>query len=251
MSQSTRSVNQREAVELQRRYAGVGEGASVAYVDESYRLVADCRPGEEPFYVLAAVVLPKADHDGIRVDLDRIAGHTKWHTTERQRTEQGRLSVEEMVDYLASYGDPCVIAVSHTPREDETGRTMRNTCLKVLLAELCGSGSAPILPAPVPMVVFEKQREQKDTDRDCYIIRQAIKEGHIPRSTVTQFVSPAIENLLWLPDLVSNTYRRYVTHQDQLVKRLDAQTVTVEIPLEASDPLAAAAHVQGVSPLFP
>lgn len=242
-------TNQRDLEQLQQRYKGLPDGAVVGYVDESYRLGRDCCEGETPFYVMAAVLLRVEDHTVIREDLIGIAGEQWWHTTDRQRTPEGRQRIEAMTDYLSGYHDPCVIAVRHTPGPDETGRTMRATCLTALLETI----TRPDNPAGTPataMVVLEKQREQQDTNRDRYTISQAVKAGRISRNLPIHFVSPTVENLLWLPDLVTNTYRRYLTHHDTLVKALNSQTVIIDLDGETSDPLAAAAYVQGVSPLF-
>lgn len=54
--------------------------------------------------------------------------------------------------------------------------------------------------------------------------------GAIGRHFPVMHVSPSVENLLWLPDLVSHTYRRHITHDEDLVTRLDGQTVTLELP---------------------
>lgn len=64
------------------------------------------------------------------------------------------------------------------------------------------------------------------------------------------YVSPASEQLLWLPDLVAHTYRRYITHCDRRVMVLANQTVTLDLTGTTSDPLAAAAYHQGVSLQF-
>lgn len=242
--------NQRDLGQLQQRYKGLPEGSLVGYVDESYRLASDCRDGETPFYVMAAVLLRLEDHAGIRNNLANIAGYQWWHTTELQQTARGRQRIEDMTNYLARYHDPCVIAVRHTPAVVDTGRTMRATCLAALMETITTAPANPVT-APAQMVVLEKQREHQDTDRDRHTINEARRAGRIPRNAPVHFVSPSIENLLWLPDLVTNTYRRYVTHRDPLITALNDQTLMIDLPGETSDPLAAAAYVQGVSPLFP
>ena len=143
------------------------------------------------------------------------------------------------------------VSVSFLPTPTDTGITMRHACLQALLIELGKTEPAPDVTGPIPLIVFEKQRENADTDRDRYTISQARKAGHIARGVAAHWVSPTVENLLWLPDLVSNAYNRYATRGDELVTRLDTQTSTIKVPLNASDPLAAVAHVQGVSLLFP
>lgn len=197
-------------------------------------------------YVMAAVLLPRRVHEPTRRDVRKIAGPTSWwHTVDRQQSSQGRHDVETMIGYLARFRDACIVTVCVRPTQADTG--IRRASLTALLRELGKSAPAPGVPGPVQLIVFEKQREQSDTDRDRHTIKQARRAGHIGRTVQTQWISPSAENLLWLPDLVSNTYYRYATRGDPLVQQLQAQFTTVTVPLDASDPLAAVARAQGVS----
>lgn len=241
-------------------YRSVPSGERVAFVDEAYRLPNECRPGEKPFYALAAVLLTIDDHATIRADLRSIVGGNWWHTVDAQQTQGGLPKIEALTDYLADYRDPCVLAVCHTPGPDDQAIGMRAVSLSALLAALGsqvpspgagpGEGHQRVVPSQVKMIVLERQNRHQDTDRDLYTIKQARQSGVIDRHFPVMHVSPSIENLLWLPDLVSHTYRRYITHDEDLVTRLDGQTVTVELSANKSDPLGAAAYVQGVSRLF-
>ncbi|WP_348542358.1 hypothetical protein [Dietzia kunjamensis] len=252
--------NRGDLDQLTARYRSLAGGELVAFVDEAYRLPNDCRPGEKPFYALAAVLLAIDDHAGIRADLHRIVGGNWWHTVEAQQAHDGLPKIEALTDYLADYRDPCVLAVCHTPGPDDQAIGMRAVSLSALLAALGSQAPPPgvgavedhqrAVPSQVKMVVLERQYRHQDTDRDLYTIKQARQSGVIGRHFPVMHVSPSIENLLWLPDLVSHTYRRYITHDEDLVTRLDGQTVTIEMPANKSDPLGAAAYVQGVSRLF-
>lgn len=245
---------------LTARYRSLAGGERVAFVDEAYRLPNECRAGEKPFYALAAVLLTIDDHANIRADLHGIVGGKWWHTVEAQQTQDGRPKIEALTDYLADYRDPCVLAVCHTPGPDDQAIGMRAVSLSALLAALGSQAPLPgagrveghqqVAPSQAKMVVLERQNRHQDTDRDLYTIKQARQSGVIGRHFPVMHVSPSIENLLWLPDLVSHTYRRYITHDEDLVTRLDGQTVTLELPGNKSDPLGAAAYVQGVSRLF-
>ncbi|GAA3514116.1 hypothetical protein [Dietzia aurantiaca] len=250
--------NRGDLERLTARYRSLPGRERVAFVDEAYRLPNDCRPGEKPFYALAAVLLTIDDHVDIRADLHRIVGGNWWHTVDAQQTQDGLPKIEELTDYLADYRDPCVLAVCHTPGPDDQAIGMRAVSLSALLAALdsqaprpgAGEGHQRVVPAQAKMTVLERQNRHQDTDRDLHTIRQARQSGAISRHFPVMHVSPSIENLLWLPDLVSHTYRRYITHDEDLVTRLDGQTVTLELPANKSDPLGAAAYVQGVSRLF-
>ena len=86
-------------------------------------------------------------------------------------------------------------------------------------ANAAASQPEPVFPARAVVLHIgeglEKQRESKDTNRDRYTVSQARKEGLVPRNMFVHYVSPASEQLLWLPDLVAHTYRRYITVADR------------------------------------
>lgn len=234
---------------LEKKYENLPDDASVAYVDESYRLPHDCRGAEEPFYLMTAVLLCASELDDVRGDMCSIAGGPRWHTSELRGTDEGCQKIEEMMDYLAKYRDPCVVAVAHTPGQGQTAIEMRRLCLTGLLQTLESDGVPQ--GRKVKLVVLEKQQEPKDTKRDLHTVSAARSDNRISRGLQIQHVSPAVEHLLWLPDTVSNVYRRLITHGDALVQQISGQTVTVCLSGAKSDPLAAAAHIQGVSRLFP
>ena len=236
---------------LQASYRGLRDEASVAFVDEAYRLHSECRSNEQPFYALAAVVLTVSIHDVARTDLRNIVEGDWWHTVEAQQSLQGRRRIQAMTEYLAAYKDPCVLSVQHTPQTHESPKEMRAASLSALLAAVGGNMQPPagITLPETDMIVFEKQQHRADTQRDLHTLKGARAAGHIDRHYRAHHVSPAIEPLLWLPDLVSHTYRRYITHGEQLVTLLSEQTITVDATQKKSDPLEAAAYIQGVSRL--
>ena len=238
---------------LRSHYKGLPNDESlVAFVDESYRLPGEAKPGESPFYTMTAVLLRRKDLLGTREDLTRIADGDYWHTVEFAQRAEGRDKIADMLDYLASYKDTCVISVHSSLGTEGDAKSMRQACLHTLVVALAGSGpDEGVTWSPVSMFVLERQRAIKDADRDLYTIKQARRRGLVPRNTIVKHASPAIEHLLWLPDMVSHTYRRYITHGDQQVLRLDDQTVTLEASGGTSDPLGAAAYHQGVSSQFP
>ncbi|MET3862656.1 hypothetical protein ABIE38_003602, partial [Dietzia sp. 2505] len=224
-------MDPRNRVDLDRltaRYRSLPSGEQVAFVDEAYRLPNDCRAGEKPFYALAAVLLTIDDHPNVRADLRRIVGGNWWHTVDAQQTKDELPKIEALTDYLADYRDPCVLAVCHTPGPDDQAIGMRAVSLSALLAALgsqaaglgAGEGHQRVVPAQAKMIVLERQHRHQDTDRDLHTIKQARQSGLIGRHFPVMHVSPSIENLLWLPDLVSHTYRRYITHDEDLVTRL-------------------------------
>lgn len=247
--------NARERELLWSRYRGLPEQARVAFIDESYRTAEECIPGEQPFYLLTAVLLNADVLDGTRQALVNIAGGRWWHTTDFAATAKGRGKITEMVDYLARYQDPCVIAALRVNPASLSGKDqalsspihMRHDCVRELITAIASPDKCVLTGPPAQLLVFEKQRRQEDTDRDNHTLRELRKAGTLPRSLPAQFVSPSVEQLLWLPDVVAHLYRRQATHNSRLIERLTNQIITVK----KSDPLGAAAVIQGVSPLFP
>lgn len=247
--------NARERDLLWSRYRGLPEDARVAFVDESYRTADECVPGEQPFYLLTAVLLHADTLEGTRQDLAGIAGGRWWHTTELADTVEGRSKITEMVDYLARYQDPCVIAALRVnpaalSEEDQALSSpihMRHDCVRELTTAIASPDNCVLTGPPAQLLVFEKQRRQADTDRDNHALRELRKVGTLPRNLPAHFVSPSVEQLLWLPDVVAHLYRRQATHGNHMIERLTDQVITVK----KSDPLGAAAVIQGVSPLFP
>lgn len=135
--------NRGDLERLTARYRSLPGRERVAFVDEAYRLPNDCRPGEKPFYALAAVLLTIDDHVDTRADLHRIVGGNWWHTVDAQQTQDGLPKIEELTDYLADYRDPCVLAVCHTPGPDDQAIGMRAVSLSALLAALGSQAPRP------------------------------------------------------------------------------------------------------------
>ena len=160
---------------LRSHYKGLPNDESlVAFVDESYRLPGEAKPGESPFYTMTAVLLRRKDLLGTREDLTRIADGDYWHTVEFAQRAEGRDKIADMLDYLASYKDTCVISVHSSLGTEGDAKSMRQACLHTLVVALAGSGpDEGVTWSPVSMFVLERQRAIKDADRDLYTIKQA------------------------------------------------------------------------------
>lgn len=180
----------------------------IAFIDETYR--AD-EHGEPPFYVLSAVILDPDVRDGTRTQIRTIVGGSYWHTTEAIQDEKGQATTRELIAFLARYQDPCIVAVREDIGAHETVEAMRAHCLATLMTALAtGGDSWPRVQLAIP----EERRHKKDQDRDQHTARQARSAGLVSRHFQIFHTSPALEPLLWLPDLVCTAYRRLVTHQD-------------------------------------
>lgn len=172
------AINDHEKRMLANRYQALPSGARVAYIDESYQSCEQHHPEHQPFYLMAAVILQDEDLPGTRDDLMDIADGNWWHSTEFAMTTGGRTKIRNLVNYLAKYRDPCIIAAL---RIDTTANTtdfeelssvknMRSDCLHELATALAGPAS-PLNQFTPELLVFEKQNHSRDTDRDNWVLR--------------------------------------------------------------------------------
>lgn len=185
-------------------------GGPSAYIDESYRAFE--RPGEEPFYVLTAVIVEYDDMEPMRTELVRIAGGNYWHTTKELRTDLGRKRVHEMLNYLADGIEPCVISTTTSiSSEDDDLEGARRACVQQLLAALATGGDS-WTSVNLALMEQRKFRNQRNRDDDTY--RKMHASGHLRRDFRLLQTSPSCESLLWLPDLVSSAIRRSMALSD-------------------------------------
>lgn len=182
--------------------------AFVAYLDESFRGPAE-HEGEDPFYLMTAVVVQKRDMNAIREELQVIADGTYWHTTEAFQTETGTEQVMGMLKYLAEGDEPVVVALRRGL--DEKAKTLEEA-RALCLTKLASTLSAPTLECRTDLLVLEERRNRDLKGLDEKTIKTARSSGAVPRNLVFHQTSPSCERLLWLPDLVSFSLRREVAN---------------------------------------
>ena len=179
----------------------------VAYLDETY----EERPGSSTFYVMTAAVLQADQRDLVREDVTRIVGRPYWHTTDALQSDEGRAKASELLQYL---GDPdgtevCLISRrSPIEPEDSSGELARADCLTRLLKHLNDPGC---VTGPVDLFVLETRLTRQMGNIDARTRSEAIKSGAVAPSVKLFQTSPAVEPLLWLPDLVCSAYRQLIT----------------------------------------
>lgn len=183
------------------------KGKPVAYVDETYRARSD-KPGETPFYLFTAVIVAAADRPGLTADLRNIVGGGYWHTTEQLKDDRNHPKVLELCQYLGEGSEPCVIACK---MEDEHGdgdaEEMRRSCMITLLGALWSGGDG--WPA-VELTILERRSETKQVSADQHTMTLARSQEVVGRFARLVQVSPSLEPLLWLPDLVSSATRQKI-----------------------------------------
>lgn len=183
------------------------KGKPVAYLDETYRARTD-RPDEAPFYLFTAVIVAAQDRAGLTADLLSIVGSNYWHTTDNLKREADHPKVLELCKYLGEGVEPCLIACKV---EDSTGsgdaEEMRRTCMLALFGALCTGGDA--WPT-VDLLIMERRADRQQVSADQHTVKMARSQQVIGRATRVEQVSPSLEPLLWLPDLVSSAARQRI-----------------------------------------
>lgn len=183
----------------------------VAYLDESFRGPAE-HEGEDPFYLMTAVVIQKRDMEPVRKELVEIANGTYWHTTEAFQTETGAKQVISMLQYLADGDEPVVVALRRG--FDDKVRTLEEA-RALCLTKLASTLSAPEFESRTDLLVLEERRNRDLKGLDEKTIKAARSSGAVPRNLVFHQTSPSCERLLWLPDLVSFSLRREVANGEK------------------------------------
>lgn len=187
------------------------KGKSVAYLDETYRTPTD-KPGENPFYVISAVVVRSEDRVGLAADLSHIVGANYWHTTEELKNEQGRMRVLELCKYLREGTEPCLIACKIESFSAARGtEELRRICLLAMLGALWGGGDEW---PPVELMILERRASANLVSADQHTMKMARSNGLVGRSAQLLQVSPSVEPLFWLPDLVSSAVRQKLVHEN-------------------------------------
>lgn len=156
-------------------------------------------------------------------------GEDYWHTTERLKDEKNHAKVLELCQYLGEGSEPCVIACK---LEDSGGsgdaEEMRRACMLALLGALWSGGNG--WPAVEP-VVLERRSEATQVGADQHTMKLAKSQERVGRSARLVQVSPSLEPLLWLPDLVSSaTRQKIIWKNDKFYNEFSKQVRYVNVP---------------------
>ncbi|MFT8705190.1 hypothetical protein [Bifidobacterium aquikefiricola] len=177
----------------------------VAYIDESYNTD---RSFTQLYYILTAVIVQSDERDSLREGLVRVVGGTHWHTTKALRTIEGREKTHRLLEYLADEegSEECVLSVMSTIQpNDHDGEQARRQAFYKLFKELTPE---------IELFILERRMNDAQAGIDANTKKDAIGAGLCPPTTRMPQRSPAIEPLLWLPDLVCSAYRQRLTGRD-------------------------------------
>jgi hypothetical protein len=200
----TLSTHGAERVSLDTYYIQ-NHGLPVAYIDESYNTD---RSFSQQYYILTAVIVQGSERDLLRDDLVEMVGGSHWHTTQALRTADGREKTHRLLEYLAAEegNEKCVLSVMITIHpNDRDGEQARKQAFYKLFEELTPE---------IELFVLERRMNDAQAGIDANTKRDAIDAGICPPTTKMPQRSPAIEPLLWLPDLVCSAYRQRLTGRD-------------------------------------
>lgn len=186
----------------------------VAYLDESYQAPDPVITTANTFYIFTAVVVHHEDMDELRKGLEDIAGGRYWHTRDALAATKGRQQTEDMLGFLADGSEACVIA-HRVPVDatDHDAEQARRACYRGMAMELARGAEGKW--DPVELLVLEQRNQKNFRNKDRKNHSELVAEAKIPRHTRQIQVSPSLERLLWLPDVVSMAFRRTLTHHDR------------------------------------
>ncbi|MDJ1371639.1 DUF3800 domain-containing protein [Gulosibacter molinativorax] len=218
---------------LERAYAQ-SKSSHVAFVDESYLAPAALErrgwAGSQPFYLLTAFVAPFAEADAIRSGLRELVGGDFWRSSEANRSPAGRARLRRLIEHVAHgpRGTVSLVAVkAPVSAEDANAEVARSECMARLFATLFAGTHAPQLD----LVVAEERHRASVRSADERTVKQLRKAGHIGRNDRVFWASPADEQLLWAPDIVSYALYRQLTvgGGEYLTRALHSRIKTVTV----------------------
>lgn len=161
---------------------------SRAYVDESMRI-------DEGLYVLAAVIVPCEYADDHRAALRALLLRKQPRLHWRDERPKRRLEIARAVAVL----HPSTVVVIGTRLIPAKQRRARRKCLERLLWHLACRD--------VPRVVMERRNAEGNRE-DLDMVNALRARDALPQGMHVEWVSPLVEELLWLPDVVAGIIAR-------------------------------------------
>ena len=237
MDQRTKEAGRRLLANYYSRQSG-----SVAFIDESIRGAE--RPDEFPFYILSAVVLSVRSLDEVRASYQTEVGGDFWHTTDSYRN--GEYSNIQRLSAVVA-GSMLESAISlQIDMDSMTVERARKESFIQLATFLFRQGCS--------LCVYEQRNTLGKNASDVGLIKLAQASELVPKGITLVGSKPAIEPLLWGPDLVSWCFRQILTRgQSGWFKPFSEQSSVIDVSgfysKNAKRPETAAARNSGpVSP---
>jgi hypothetical protein len=167
----------------------------VAFLDESYWVSE--KQGQSSFYLFSAALIRVLELPNARNQLIDAAGESYWHTTEVARRKQfARLS--DVLGSAKEVSQIFVIAVNIDFDKSDLELARKETLVQL---------ASHLLKCGVNLAIFETRNTRKRKNADAATLSKATAAGFLQGIRLVQ-VSPSVEPLLWIPDLVSWALRQ-------------------------------------------
>lgn len=172
----------------------------VAFIDESYQSVREGRP----FYLVSATVFGADQLDEHRNLCVEIADGFWWHTTSAFQNRQN-LDIQSFIQLLTSRHVTNLGSIQLEINRNDLEHARRQ-CLLQIIKHLEASGCG--------LIVIERRQNQSARRSDAALFSAAAGEGYVSKHLRLIQSTPSAEQLLWLPDIMSWTLRRYFAVND-------------------------------------
>jgi len=187
----------------------------VAFIDESYRAESE----GFPFYLVSAVVIDFIHVAKIRDLCHKISEESWWHTTAAYQNKW----TEKIEGFLGLLAKDPITNVSSIQMEIPNNNLehARRECLHQIskYLELLGCG----------LVVIEGRQSQSARRADTSVFSVAAGQNYISKHLKLIQSTPSVEQLLWLPDILSWSLRRFFAVNDaRWISRLDGSVSLID-----------------------
>lgn len=162
----------------------------IAFIDESYRV--EHLPGQSSFYIFSAALIEASEMQGARDRLISVAGEHFWHTTEVARDKQFE-RIRVMLGSAKEISQIFLIAVNLDFEKSDLELTRKEALVQL---------ASQLALHDVNLAVYETRDTRKRKNADAAILAKASAAGFLKGMRFVQ-VSPSVEPLLWIPNLVS------------------------------------------------
>ncbi|MEO0313531.1 MAG: hypothetical protein RL140_761 [Actinomycetota bacterium] len=184
------------------------------FVDETFHTPSNS--GKTHFYVLALVGIERSQIKKLRRELKSIYAGTRWHSTEILARPNGRIKFLNLASRLGPFLELKIYVINPIPERDRTGELSRKYLIEHLIRAIQKAD-------PESFVTFE-QRSGGQYVSD----KKTLTNLNVHGFNNWRVRSPADERLLWLPDTLATSYRRYLLNGDSGLMEGFNRIVTIE-----------------------
>jgi len=174
----------------------------VAFIDESTRGLE--RYEEFPFYILSAVIYRVEHLKELRAELVDSASGPFWHTTESYKNRDYS-GIRKMSEAVARGWSSGLVAIQVDIPEGNLELARRESLIQL---------SSLLLDFDCKLAIYEKRNTRALDAGDASLLNLARRDGWLRKGLALVGSRPAIEPLLWSPDLLCWGFRQVLTRRD-------------------------------------